>query len=248
MVGELPPSTARGGGLRGIRRRGMSSLEKLRPLAWAPSTGAVVVAAAAMATALVSGVGPTWALSTPTTFFITLGLLAWVLPMGVAFIVQVLVTEVIRLSCILADEDDEEEDDEDEDDEEDEEEEDEEGEEGEEEEGEEEETEPGQGLGWGGVRGRVAVQQWEWQQEKRRQQQQQERQPQPPSPRPPSRRQQQQQQRHRQYTRERRVIVEWEAGQLFLVIRRPIASEWVINLINRCDRNILASTVWIEGV
>eukprot|EP00904_Undaria_pinnatifida_P013773 jgi/Undpi1/9526/HiC_scaffold_27.g11982.m1 len=252
MVGEMPPpSTAKGGGL--LRRNAISMLEKLRPLVRAASTGAVVVAAAAVATALATGVGPTFALSVPTMFFVTLCLAAWLLPMGVALAVQVAVTKVIRLSCILADEEREEEDD---DEEEEEEEEDDEEEDEEEETEKEEETEieevdsgQGQGLGSGGVRERVAADQWEWQQEKRwqkgrtRQQRherrQQERQLQPPPPpQPPPRHHHrpqlhQQHQRQQQYKRERQVIVEWEAGQLFLVIRRPVASEWLIHLVNR---------------
>lgn len=31
----------------------------------------------------------------------------------------------------------------------------------------------------------------------------------------------------------RRVIVEWEAGQMFLEIRRAVASEWLVSLVNR---------------
>lgn len=34
--------------------------------------------------------------------------------------------------------------------------------------------------------------------------------------------------------RRRRVAVEWEAGQMFLEVRRPIASEWLVGLVNRC--------------
>lgn len=267
MVGEMPPpSTAKGGGL--LRRNAISMLEKLRPLARAASTGAVVVAAAAVATALATGVGPTFALSVPTMFFVTLCLAAWLLPMGVALAVQVVVTKVIRLSCILADEEGEEEDD---DEEEEEEEEDDEAEDEEEETEKEEETEieevdsgQGQGLGSGGVRERVAADQWEWQQEKRwhkgrtRQQRherrQQERQLQPPPPpQPPPRHHHrpqlhQQHQRQQQYKRERQVIVEWEAGQLFLVIRRPVASEWLIHLVNRCDQNFACFFRFESGV
>lgn len=33
--------------------------------------------------------------------------------------------------------------------------------------------------------------------------------------------------------RRRRVVVEWEAGQMFLEIRRPVASEWLVALVNR---------------
>lgn len=70
------------------------------------------------------------------------------------------------------------------------------------------------GLGWEGVRSRVAVEQWDWQHQRRTR-------------------------------RERRVTAEWEAGQLFLVIRRATISEWWINLVNRC---IVTSVMWTAAL
>lgn len=154
-----------------------------------------LAAAAAAAVAVVLSRGLPEAISTPVTLLSLLCLVLWLSPVGLAFVVQVLLTELFRLSPLLAD--DVEEDDG--------------GGAG-----------LGAGLGWEAVRGRVAVREWEWQ----RQQQQQGQQQEPPPSVPPT---------ERKRKREPRVAVEWEAGQMFLVIRRPVASEWLINLVNRCD-------------
>lgn len=191
-----------------------------------PAAGAV----GAAAVAVLAG-GLPRALLAALAFPALVVLAAWSFPASVALVTRVLLTKAIHLSRLL-----------------------------EEEEGWQEEgfsdaggarrtsEELERGLGWEGVRGRAAVQQWEW--NHRRQQRQKKRRE---ERRWQDRRgeeweweadgeewegesqeeEERQQQERRGGRRERRVDVEWEGGQLFLVVRRVVASEFLVNLVNR---------------
>ena len=136
--------------------------------------------------------GMLWTLVTLSVLF---HVVVWLFPVVSACVVQVVLTEVIRLSGAMADDD---------------------------EGGDFGEAELGTGLGWEGVRRRVAMHH----QQRSRQEGEEEG-------------LQLQHEQNEQYQRgtkkmERRVTVEWESGQMFMVIRRPIVAEWVIDLVNRC--------------
>lgn len=161
----------------------------------AAAAGATTVASVAF----VAGGGIVVALLSLVKLSVIFFLVVWLSPALSALVVRVIITEVIRLSGAMADEDQEV--------------------------GRGIDSELGTGLGWEGVRGRVAVQQWEWhhQQQSRQEHEQDLRQ-----------RTTHQRQQTGSPNMDRRVNIEWEGGQMFLVIRRPIASKWLIDLVNRC--------------
>lgn len=90
----------------------------------------------------------------------------------------------------------------------------------------------GHELGWKGVSGPATAQQWEDQKrpvEHQSQQQQWRVWQEGEGEAEDDERQEQ----TRGGARERRIDVEWEGGQLFLVIRRVVASEFFIDLVNK---------------
>ena len=201
------------------------------PAAGAAAAAAVAVLAGGMPRALLA------ALALPALVVLA----AWSIPAWVLLVARVVLTKAIHLSRLLEEEEEEKE------------------EEGEEGEGEGEGAgrrdaggtkrsngELGRGLGWEGVRGRAAVQQWEW--NHRRQQRQKKRRERregrggeeegwegQEEEEEEEEYQQQEETRGWRRTRrsERRIDVEWDGGQLFLVVRRVVASEFLVNLVNR---------------
>lgn len=182
---------------------------------------AMVAAVAALTSTAVGDSDRSTAPWTPAMFLcLAAGLLlskfARTLPVVLAMTMQVVISYAIHLSRTLAEEED----------------------------GEEAEKAGGGclGLGWEGVRGRVAVQEWESKRRKNRRNEQ-DREAQEKSDggqaRQPIREQKHSQEQQQQGRDEavgrtqRRVTVEWEGGQMFVVLRRPIVSKWVINLVNR---------------
>lgn len=173
----------------------------------AVSNASMVAAAGAttvVSVALVAGGGMMVVLLSLVKLSVIFSLVVWLSPALSALVVRVIILEVIRLSGAMADEDQEG--------------------------GESIDSELGTGLGWEVVRGRVAVQQWEWHhQQQSRQEHEQDLREQDLRQRTTHQRQQ-----TGSPDMDRRVNVEWEGGQMFLVIRRPIASKWLIDIVNRC--------------